>query len=102
MISCGGTPLSRPRDTFHAVSAVLGFVVGTAIDLGQQPPAEVADRSMTRDEYLGQFAQQWRDLDADEFPYIHFVTDEFVGHDDEEQFRAGLDLLLAGLRQTAP
>jgi hypothetical protein len=32
---------------------------------------------------------------------MHEVADEFEGHDDAEQFRAGLDLLLAGLRLQA-
>ena len=90
-----------PRQSFHAVSALLGFVIGIAADLGQQPPQEVADGTVGREEYLGRFVQQWRDLDAAEFPFLHHVVDEFEGHDDTEQFRAGLDLLLAGLRLQA-
>jgi AcrR family transcriptional regulator len=90
-----------PRESFHAVSAVLGFVVGIAADLGQQPPQEVADGTVDRDEYLGRIVQQWRDLDSAEFPFLHHVIDEFAGHDDADQFRAGLDLLLAGLRLQA-
>jgi AcrR family transcriptional regulator len=90
-----------PRQRFHAVSAVLGYVVGIAADLGQQPPQEVLDGSVGRDEYLGRVVEQWRALDTDEFPFIHEIADEFEGHDDAEQFRAGLDLLLAGLRLQA-
>ena len=90
-----------PRQSFHAVSAILGFVVGIAADLGQQPPQEIVDGTVDRDEYLGRFVQQWRDLDAAEFPFLHHVVDEFEGHDDTEQFRAGLDLLLDGLRLQA-
>ncbi|WP_431844064.1 TetR/AcrR family transcriptional regulator [Calidifontibacter indicus] len=33
-----------PLQSFHAVSAVLGFVVGSAADIGQQPPAGGARR----------------------------------------------------------
>src|SRR4051795_12354708 len=90
-----------PRQSFHAVSAVLGFVVGIAADLGQQPPLEVLDGTVTRDEYIARFADQWRALDPQAFPFIHHVVDEFARHDDTEQFRAGLDLLLAGLRLQA-
>ncbi|ALG86927.1 TetR family transcriptional regulator [Gordonia phthalatica] len=90
-----------PRDTFHAVSAVMGFVIGTATDLGQQPPAEVVDGSVTASEYIRRFADQWRATDPAEHPYLHYVVDEFDGHDDGDQFRAGLDLLLAGLRLKA-
>jgi AcrR family transcriptional regulator len=90
-----------PRQSFHAVSAVVGFVVGIAADLGQQPPREVLDGTVTRDEYMARFADQWRALDPEAFPFVHYVVDEFAGHDDREQFRAGLDLLLAGLRLQA-
>jgi AcrR family transcriptional regulator len=90
-----------PRQSFHAVSAVVGFVVGTAADMGQQPPEAVLSGEVDRDEYLARYAAQWRALDADEFPFIHRVVDEFADHDDAEQFRAGLDLILAGLRLQA-
>ncbi|MGO4360460.1 TetR/AcrR family transcriptional regulator [Terrabacter sp. 2TAF16] len=90
-----------PRESFHAVSAVVGFVVGTAADMGQQPPEAVLSGEVDRDAYLARYAAQWRALDADDFPFIHHVVDEFAGHDDAEQFRAGLDLILAGLRLQA-
>jgi AcrR family transcriptional regulator len=90
-----------PRESFHAVSAVLGFVIGIAADLGQQPPQEVLDGTTSREEYIGRFADQWRALDAETFPFVHHVVEEFAGHDDTQQFRAGLDLLLAGLRLQA-
>ena len=89
------------RQAFHAVSAVVGFVVGTAADLGQEPPEEVRSGEVGREEYLSRYADQWRALDPQEFPFVHRIVDEFEGHDDTEQFRAGLDLLLAGLRLQA-
>lgn len=91
----------NPRDTFHAVSAILGFVIGTATDLGQQIPKEVLDGAVTGEEYIRRFADQWRALDPQEHPYIHYIVDEFDGHDDRDQFTAGLDLLLDGLRLKA-
>ncbi len=90
-----------PRQSFHAVSAILGFVVGIGADLGQQPPQEVLDGTTGREEYIARFADQWRELDPEEFPFVHHVVEEFAGHDDTDQFRAGLDLLLAGLRLQA-
>ena len=89
------------RERFHAVSAVIGYVVGIAADLGQQPPQQVLAGEISRDAYLARWADQWRALDPAEFPYMHEVADEFEGHDDAEQFRAGLDLILAGLRLQA-
>lgn len=90
-----------PRQSFYAVSAVVGFVVGIAADLGQQPPPEVLDGTLSREEYTARFADAWRASDPAAFPFLHHVADEFAHHDDKEQFRAGLDLLLAGLRLQA-
>lgn len=90
-----------PRATFDAVSAITGFVIGTAADLSQQPPPAVRDGSVSADEHLEQAVEQWRALDPDEFPFLHHILGEFSVHDDAEQFRAGLDLLLAGIRLQA-
>jgi AcrR family transcriptional regulator len=90
-----------PRQSFHAVSAVLGFVVGIAADLGQEPPQEVLDGTTSREEYIARYADQWRELDPETFPFVHHIVDEFARHDDTDQFHAGLDLLLAGLRLQA-
>ncbi|MGW2304298.1 TetR/AcrR family transcriptional regulator [Streptomyces sp. NPDC001809] len=89
------------RQRFHAVSAVIGVVVGSAIDMGQEPPQEILDGATDRDEYLGRFARTWRELTPQDFPFIHDIVDEFDGHDDTDQFRSALDLTLTGLRQQA-
>ncbi|RLV50399.1 TetR family transcriptional regulator [Nocardioides mangrovicus] len=90
-----------PRETFHALSAVIGYVIGTAADLGQQPPAEVLEGQTTREEYLGRYAERWRESDPQDYPFLHYVVEEFDGHQDADQFSAGLDLVLAGLRLQA-
>jgi hypothetical protein len=90
-----------PRQTFHATSAVVGYVIGTAADLGQEPPAAVVSGEVSREEYLASATAHWRGLDAAEYPFIHHILDEFDGHDDRDQFLGGLDLLLAGLRLQA-
>ena len=89
------------RQRFHAVSAVVGVVIGSAADLGQEPPQEVLDGATTREEYLGRYADTWRALDPADFPFVHEIIDEFDGHEDVDQFRAALDLTLAGLRLQA-
>lgn len=90
-----------PRQRFHAVSAVVGVVIGTAADLGQDPPGEVLAGRISRDEFLSHYAATWRALDPADFPFVHDIVDEFEGHDDIDQFLAALDLTLAGLRQLA-
>ena len=89
------------KQSFDAVSALIGYVVGVAADLGQQPPPEVLAGEVSRDEFVEAYAERWRALDPDEFPFLHTIVDEFADHDDTEQFLAGLDLLLAGLRLQA-
>jgi AcrR family transcriptional regulator len=90
-----------PRQSFHATSAVVGFVIGTAADMGQEPPASVVSGELSKEQYMAAATAQWRALDEAEFPYIHHIIDEFDGHDDRDQFVGGLDLLLAGLRLQA-
>lgn len=89
------------RQRFHAVSAIVGVVVGSAIDMGQEPPQEILDGAVDRDQYLGRYAQAWRALDPEDFPFVHEIVDEFDGHDDVDQFRSALELTLAGLRLQA-
>jgi AcrR family transcriptional regulator len=91
----------NPRQSFHAVSAVLGFVIGIAADLGQQPPQEVLDGTTNRAEFTERYVDQWRRLDPETYPFMHYIVEEFAVHEDVDQFRAGLDLLLAGLRLQA-
>jgi len=90
-----------PRQSFHAASAVVGFVVGLAADMGQQPPEEVLNGDLDRDQFMDRVVSQWQTLDPAEYPFLHTILDEFEHHDDADQFRAGLDLLLDGLRRQA-
>lgn len=89
------------RQRFHAVSAITGVVVGTAADLGMELPERLLDGGVDREEHLEQYAETWRRLDAEEFPFVREIADEFAVHDDREQFLAALDLTLAGLRLQA-
>ena len=91
----------EPRQSFHATSAIVGFVIGTAADLGQELPEAVVSGEMNKTEYMASATARWRALDPAEFPYIHHIVDEFDGHDDRDQFLGGLDMLLAGLRLQA-
>ncbi|MFF7328551.1 TetR/AcrR family transcriptional regulator [Streptomyces sp. NPDC090306] len=90
-----------PKQRFFAVSAIVGVVIGNAADMGQEPPEEVLDGAVTRDEYLSRYVDTWRALDPEKFPFVHDIVDVFDRHDDKEQFLATLDLTLAGLRLQA-
>lgn len=87
------------RQRFHAVSAIVHYVVGVGAEMGSQALDRAAE--VTHEEragYLVSAAEQWRELDPEEFPFVHEVVREFEMHQDTAQFVAGLDLLLAGLR----
>lgn len=90
-----------PRQCFGAVSSIISYVVGVAVDLAQPPPREFLESGMARSEFLAMYADRWRALDPDEYPFAHEVADEMATHDDLDVFRYGLDLLLAGLRLQA-
>ena len=90
-----------PRQTFHAASAVIGFVIGLAADMGQELPEEVLRGQLDRDQYMARVTSQWRALDPTDYPFLNVILDEFEHHRDADQFRAGLDLLLDGLRRQA-
>lgn len=92
------------RDTFYGASGVLGFVIGTAIDLGHQPPESASagePDALGGQALMEAYMRQWRELDPEEFPFIRYTLEEVAIHDDAEQFRAGLELILAGLAQQA-
>jgi AcrR family transcriptional regulator len=90
-----------PKQRFHAVSSIISYVVGVAVDLAQPPPREFLDSGLAPSEFLAMYADRWRALDEEDYPFAHQVADEFAVHDDLDVFRSGLDLLLAGLRLQA-
>lgn len=85
---------------FDAVSSLVSFVTGVGAEMRELPRA-VLEQGRTQAEVLAEYATSWRALPADEFPFVHSVADEFEGHDDELQFVAGVDLLLAGIAAQA-
>jgi AcrR family transcriptional regulator len=100
-----------PRETFHATSAIMGYSIAVANDLGQRPtPTGAGDqgpadqptpRDQEADNDQQDFAAAWRSLDPQTYPFLHYVVDEFGRHKDAEEFIAGLDLILAGLNLQA-
>lgn len=90
-----------PKQRFHAVSSIVSYVVGVATDLAQPPPQEFLDSGLEPAEFMKMYADRWRALDPEDYPFVHQIADEFAHHDDGDVFRSGLDLLLTGLRAQA-
>ena len=80
---------------FAVATALLNYIIG----VGRQNAAQAADvePGTNRPAVLGAVAAAWGKLDPDEFPFIQSIAAQLPGHDDREQFLAGVDLFLAGI-----
>jgi AcrR family transcriptional regulator len=83
------------RAQFDCATALLNYILGLA---GQYAAgARLVPRGTDRTAFLAAFAAQWAQLDPAEYPFVRQVAPQLPGHDDREQFLAGIDLILAGI-----
>ena len=80
---------------FNAATALLSFILGLA---GQYAAgARVFTKETDRAAFLGAVAVRWLQLDPEQHPFVRQVATQLAGHDDRQQFLAGIDLILAGI-----
>lgn len=96
-----GQPLMKlgVADTarWSTASALLGYVLGVGAQNAAN--AELAQRQgLDRTRVLNEVAETWAALDAQAYPFTRSVAARFADHDDREDFLAGVDLLLDGIR----
>ena len=85
---------------FNAASAVLNYILGVA---GQNAAnARTQAPGTNRTDLLGAESAIWSRLDKAEYPFLHAVAAQLRDHDDREQFLAGIDLILAGVKRARP
>jgi AcrR family transcriptional regulator len=83
------------RVQFDCASALLNYVLGLA---GQYAAgARLIPPETDRSAFLATVAARWVQLDQKEYPFVRQVATQLPGHDDREQFLAGIDLILAGI-----
>ncbi|MEV5759323.1 TetR/AcrR family transcriptional regulator [Streptomyces tendae] len=86
---------------FTATSALMHYILGAAgqnaVNSASAASAAPSGRHVDRDEFLGTVSTAWQGLDPDEYPFTRAVADQVRGHDDREQFLAGISLVLAGI-----
>ena len=83
------------RAQFDCASALLNYVLGLA---GQYAAAtRLLPGDTDRSAFLATVAARWAQLDPAQYPFVHQVAAQLPGHDDREQFLAGIDLILAGI-----
>ena len=91
------TPEQPRARRFLLATVVANYVLGVSVqDAVRRPVGEYRSREAA----LGEEGERWRALDPEQLPFVTGIAAELAGHDDREQFLAGLDLLLAGLRAT--
>ena len=84
-----------PRAQFDCASALVSYVLGLAAQYaaGARLLAGETDRSA----FLATVAARWERLDPAQYPFVRQVAAQLPGHDDRDQFLAGVDLILAGI-----
>ncbi|MGN9783693.1 TetR/AcrR family transcriptional regulator [Nonomuraea sp. ZG12] len=93
--------LGVPRgDWFATTSTLVHYILGATAQTSQSSgvPASEADRA----EFLTTASRAWQDLDPDDYPFIRAIADQMREHDDREQFRTGIDLVLTGITTLHP
>ncbi|MCQ8829308.1 TetR/AcrR family transcriptional regulator [Streptomyces malaysiensis] len=85
---------------FVVTSALMHYILGAA---GQNAAnARAGGGGLDRDEFLDATAAAWEELDPDDYVFTRAVAYQMRGHDDREQFLAGIDLVLTGIAATHP
>jgi AcrR family transcriptional regulator len=83
------------RAQFDCASALANYVLGLA---GQYAAAaRLIARETDRSAFLATVAARWARLDPAQYPFVQQVAAQLPGHDDREQFLAGINLILAGI-----
>lgn len=84
------------RAQFNSASALVSYILGLAAQYAAG--ARLVPRGTDRSAFLTTVAAQWTaQHDPAEYPFVHQVAAQLPGHDDREQFLAGVDLILAGI-----
>nr|WP_025828945.1 TetR/AcrR family transcriptional regulator C-terminal domain-containing protein [Acetobacter persici] len=86
------------RDLFNASTAIVNFILGLA---GQYAATMSPSHAGTaRSASLERIAARWAALDQQLYPFVNSMAAYMSGHDDREQFLAGINLLLTGIKAT--
>ena len=82
---------------FDCWSALVNYILGVA---GQNAAnARIVPEETDRTAMLTTVAARWAQLDPAKYPFLRQVAAQLPGHDDRDQFLAGIDLILAGIER---
>ena len=100
--------LDRLGQQVHAMGAASGIQWSAACTLlsyilgvGRENAANTriaSEKNLDRSTFLEELAGKWSQLDAESYPFVHRVSTQLPAHNDEDDFIAGLDFILAGIQ----
>ena len=80
---------------FSSVSTLLAYILGVS---GQNAANARMLPGVHRTDFLTTVSTTWANLDPGEYPFTRHIARQLPGHDDREEFLAGIDLILTGIR----
>lgn len=94
----GVRAMGVPNDAqWVAVGTLLDYILGVGgrnAANGQLARARGLDRS----EYMASVSEMWQSLDPDRYPFTRGIAHRMRDHDDRDDYLAGIDLILRGIR----
>jgi AcrR family transcriptional regulator len=87
-----------PRQVFHGLSTLYMYAIGVGVQDATWHSYGANDDAQIRQAALAQATEFFSSLDPDTYPSFQRVTPVLAAHDEDQQFLAGADLLIAGLR----
>jgi AcrR family transcriptional regulator len=92
---------ARGSAQFTAASTLLSYIIGVSIQ--NAAASQFARRELppatNRVDFLEAAAARWRELDPHEYPFTRSAAAHLPGHDDRQEFLAGIDLILGGIER---
>ncbi|RKH68772.1 TetR/AcrR family transcriptional regulator [Corallococcus llansteffanensis] len=80
---------------FTAASALVSYIIGVSVQNAAN--GRLLDPPVDRADFLETVSAQWKELDAQEYPFTRNVAAQLREHDDRAEFLAGIDLILTGI-----
>lgn len=83
---------------FDAASALVHYILGVAGQNAANARLALDAGRADRTVFLGAVADRWTGLDPATHPFVRRMAAQLRDHDDRQQFLAGVDFILAGVR----
>jgi AcrR family transcriptional regulator len=87
---------------FTATFALVHYILGAAAQNAANAGGAFLAPGVDRDQYLNAVSTAWEGLDPDDYPFMRAFGRQVRGHDDQAEFLAGVDLILAGITAVHP